>query len=340
MDIITNVAIKPKDIDDDELKKKLQPTLRLIITILDQYLKKEWENRRYKHVPRIFIQGNNLLDIIETYLLLVKNEELCFYISNIAHLIHVIVLCADSKNIMISEHEAIPNLERMFYLIETAVNKKHCTNVMKLTYLTVNNWFLVHKRLLPTAHKDINKDPLIFQNQIVVMQIVPIFQFLEMQFKLNCDFDEIDDLRELYVCKVVRQLCQYTIRLGYSYRNLLLNWNQCAYNLAFKAMQHIQLSVNCYQRETAVIVFQSLVYAFNDCNSCLKCDPKQTETALLETKFYFLLIKVLKDLIEKFDFNWTDCIESICVVNTILDFLLLANWSTKVRNTYTLCTHM
>lgn len=304
--------------------------MKLLIAVLEKYLKNEWANRRYTHLPKILFKTHNLLSIIEIYLLLANDEEFSFYLSKISNLIHFIIMCSDSKNYMITEDEAVPNLEKVFYLIESAVSKKHCANIMKLVHLTIHNWFFVHKRFLPISHKDINKDPLIFQNQIVVLQMIPIANIVETQFKSNWDFDGIDDLRELYFDKIVRALCQYTIRLGYNYRNMILRSGKCSYDIAIDGLQFVEISMKYYQHRTAVIVFQALIYVFNDCNTCLKSDPTQIDTALKQTKFYYLLVKVVEDLIKIFDFTWKDCVESICVVNVALDFLVLTEWPRKV----------
>lgn len=319
----------PQTIDDTHLKHQLQPTLRLIVAILERYLKNEWTNRRFTHLPKIIFSENNLLNLVDGYLLLINNEDLWFEFANVAHLKHFIAMCTESRDHMITEHEAIPNLEKAFFLIESAVGKNHSNNVMKLSYLTVCNWFLVYRRLLPITHKDINKDPLVFQTQLIVMQIMPVFHFIEKQFNLDWDFKDIDDLRENYFDRFVRQMCQYTIRLAYNYRKVLVN-TSLNYNLALKGLHFIQQSLKHYQRQTAVIVFQALIYGFNDCNSCLKNDDEQIELAIKESNFYFAYLHVLKDLIKTFDFTWKDCVESICVVNVALDFITIAEWPTKV----------
>lgn len=319
-----------KEIDQNCLKNKLQPTLRLLITILEQYFKNEWSNRRYQHIPKLFFKENHLQRVIDTYLMLTTNEELALNLSNILYLIHFISLCVDSKAHLITEHEAIPTFEKVFFLIEASVNKKYNTNVMKLTYLIIYYWFLIHTRLLPMTHKDINNDPLIFQNQVAILQIVPIYHFVEKQFDLDWNFEGIDDLREFYIHKLVRQMCQYTVRLVYNYRNMLVSlpYN---YQLPMKAMQYIIQSRKYYKRHTALIVFQALVYALNDFIACIKSDRKQLEIALKETNFFFTFMNAVRDLIENFDFTWKDCVESICVVNAVLDFLALTDWPTKVN---------
>lgn len=320
-----------KEIDQEYLRNKLQPTLRLLIAIFEHYFKNEWSTKRYEHVPRLFFKERNLQGVIDTCLMLTTSEELAFDLTNIVYLIHFVTLCVYSKEHMITEHEAIPVFEKVFFLIESTVSKKYATNVMKMSYLLTYYWFLIHTRLVPITHKDINNDPLIFQNQVVVLQIIPIYNFIERQFNMDWNFEGIDDLREFYICKFIRQLCQYTLRLAYNYRKLLTTL-PCNYQIVMKAMQHVLQSRKYYKRDSALIIFQALVYALNDFNACIKSDPLQLSIALKETNFYFTFIYLIRDLIENFSFTWKDCVESVCVVNGVLDFLALTDWPIKVNN--------
>lgn len=319
------------EIDEQHLKTQLQKTLRFIIDLLERYFKNEWLERRHQHIPRIFFQDNNLLHVVTTYMTFLTDEELVFEFSNIAYLIYFISLCVYSKQAMITEHESIPIFEKMFFLMEDAISRKNCMNVLKLSSLATEYWFLIHSRLLPLTHKDINKDPALFQNQIVFLQAMPLCQFLENYFKFDWNMEDIDDLRDFLVNKVCRQLYEYTLRLTYSFRNALVAVGPCTYQDGINAMHYITLSRKHYEPEAAVVVFQILIYALNDIVEVAKINPVQLDLAKNEPNFFFALIHNIKDLIEHFDFKWTHCFESVCVVNVVLDFLLITDWPKQVQ---------
>lgn len=319
-------------IDEEYLKIKLQPTLRLIVALLEQYLENEWTEQRYLHIPNKFFNEHRLLYIVTTYMMFVTDEELVFEFSNIVCLIYSISLGVYSKQYMITEDESVPFIEKVFTLIEESINKKYCRKVLNLSYLAIKYWYLISSRLLPIAYKDINKDPANFQNQIVIIQAMPIFQFLEDYFKFDWNMDELDDMRDFYYSKVCRQMCEYTIRLTYNYRDALVATTQCDYQVAMKALHFIIQSRRYYEYEPAVVMFQSLIYILNDIVAIAKVNTLQLDLARNEPDFFFEVVYGIKDFIENFDIKWTNCMESVCVVNVALDFLLLTTWPAKVSN--------
>lgn len=318
------------NIDEEKLRLEIEPTLRLLQSIFEKYLKNEWANRRYTHIPQVLFKEHNLLDIMESFTI-GNNEALCYDSAYVAHLIHLITMCTDSTEYMITADEALPHLKRLFDLIERAIDKKHAFNTIKLINFTITKWYWIHKRIQPITHKNINKDPLVFQLQLVVLQLVPTFYFSEQEFNMHWDFESIDHVHGLYVDKFVKELCQDTIRLGYKYRRMLNDINAQTKEIAVFSVKYIQLSIRYYDRKAAVFVFQALIYVFNNCNTSLKySDRALVKKAVNDSNFYSIMMVLLTTLIEKFDLTWKDCTESTCVVNVVVNFLMITRWSLNV----------
>lgn len=321
-----------EEIDEAQLKSKITTTLQLIITLLEKYLENEWNLKRYKHIPASFIVNFNLLQIIDGYLSFVNDEDLNCHLINIAYLIYFICLCVDSKEHMIPERESVQIFEKIFFLMELTINRQHCMNIGKLSHYAIKYWFLIHERLLPITHKDINRDPSLPQIQIVLMQILPICQFLEEYFKIDWNVDDIDVIREHCVQNFYRKINAYTLRLLYMYRDKTIGKsNISTYELLTKHMNYMLKSRKYYDIEAAIVVFQGLVYILYDIIDIAKTDPVESQITKRQVDFFMPTICLLKEVIENFDIKWTDCMESVCVVNTVLNFLLFATWPAKVR---------
>lgn len=323
-------------IDEQHLKMKLTPTLQLIIAILEQYLKNECNLRRYKHIPRIFFIECNLFHIIRHYTTFLTDEELTSNFINISCLIYFITLSVNSKNYMITEHESIPILHQVFSLAEDAIiNKKHFNNVAKLCYLATKYYSLIDTRLLPiTEEKDTEKNPICFQNQFTMFQIMPLVEFMKEKLTMDWNLSAIDELRENHIKRCWGKLSQRTLRLLYSSLKIINETTlSYKYDIAMGSIHYIIKSSKYYEQETAILIFQNLLYIFHDSVAFAKEDDTRLELIKDESNFYFGLINAIKILIEHYDIRWSKCVmESVCVVNSILDFLLLSFWPTEVSH--------
>lgn len=308
---------------------KLKETLELIIAILEQYLNNEWSKRDFRHLPDMLFKTHNLQQAVATSISTTTRVELYYHMAQILCLINFITLCVDSKEQMITEQEATPIFGNIFQLIETTVSKKSWEPAVKLCHLGMKYWFLIRSRLLSITSKDTNKDPLQFQNQLVWLHILPIYATLMMHFGYYWKGVDKDDTRESYVDKYTRQASEGTIRLAYAFREMLENIPD-DYEIGIKSLHYILDSRKYYTRETAIVVFQSFVYQLKDVILCLSNDKRQVTAMKKETIFFYTLIYATKKFVEVFDITWTDCMESVCVTDATIDFILLKKWPTKV----------
>lgn len=317
------------EISGEYFTPKLRATFKLVIAILERYLNSEWSKKEFQHIPRTFLASYNLLQSVTTYAVLTTNEEVYFELAHIMYLTYFIILCIDSREYMIAENEATLVFEKIFLLIETSTGKQFSESVMKLSHLAKNYWFLIHSRLLPTSHKNLKKKPLHFQNQLLAFQIMPLYMLSYTISGVDWNDEDVHDMRHDYMDKCFGELCEYTIRLVYNYRDLCF-LKPLDYKLASKSIHYILDSIKCYVRESAVIIFQTFVYQLNDMLVCIKLEKQQKELLKTELDFYSTLLYTIRELIEIFDITWTACMESICVMNVVVDFISFTKWPKKV----------
>lgn len=316
-------------IGEEQMKKKLTPTLRLINNILEQYLINEWHTQQHKHIPRIFIEEYKLLEIV-TRSSFLTDEELICDIVNTSYLIHFIMLCINSEGYMISEEESSACLKKIFQPIEEAIHRKQCNVVLGISHVAIKYWYLIHTRLLPITQKDIAKNPLRFQNQILPLQIMPLMLFLEERFQFSWTLKDLDELRDFHLQQCFGKLCQYSVHLVYGYINALFSNFPYKYEITMRSLDYLMESNKYYEQETAVIFFRSQLYLLHDTIAMAKEDEKRVAVVSGMPDFFFAIIYSIRTLIEIHDIKWGKCLESACVVNVVLDVLQLTIWPTNV----------
>lgn len=314
------------------MKIQLTPTLKLIIAILKQYLKNEWNSKRNQHIPRTFFVNYSLHRIVTKLMSDLMDEELILNFTNICYLIYFITLSIYSKNYMITEKEFSSVSEKVFLRLEEAIQKKHGNGVVRMCYLALKYHSLLHTRLLPILEqKDIRKNPLLYQNQMAVFQIMPLIQFVEKDYEINWNLTDLDVLRDSHLHRCLGKLSENTSRVLCNYIKLINTDLFCKYNIVLKSLNCIRKSNKYFKQETAAINFSTLFYMFHDIVAIAKDDQLLLQKIQKQSDFLFALLISIKNLIEKYDIKWKKCvIESICVVNAALDFLQLALWPTNV----------
>lgn len=319
---------------EDELKEQLTPTLRLITNILDQFLKKECLSPTNRHVVMVFLKTYHIEQITDTLLTTANDEDYIFDLVNLLYAVGFVNLCVEAKNYSFADGEVAPLVKKLFELLSGSLTKQYCSNVMRLSHVAVRYWHLIKPRLVPcsgtNAHKDINKEPLVFENQLVILHSLPSFIFIVVRFNLPLHQLLHDDFRDNFANKVMRQMCEYTIRLTYNYRTALIEKQNTYELLGKKALDYIMETKPYYDRVQAVIIFQTLVYLLKDLTTFTKDDAGLIEIAKNEADFIKSVLILIGQFIEEFSITWRDCVESICVVGLTLCFISITAWPKKL----------
>lgn len=301
---------------------------------MELYLKNECNLQRFKHIPRIFFADCNLLEIATTYIRSLEDEEYISNFSNIISLIYFITLSINCKEYMITEYESTTFFEKVFLLIEDAINKSHYNNMLRLCSLAIKYYSLIETRLLPlTEIKDVQKNPMNFQNQCAVLQMLPVIEYVEKDWKVDWNLLGVEELRDGIIQQWWGKLCEYSLRLIYGYLKTRATNSSKRSELGLNAINYITKSSKYYEQETAIAPFQTLLYMLHDGAAIAKENRILLETLKQNTDILIALLCAIKTLIENHDIRWGKSVmESVCVVNAVVDFLLLNSWPAKVRS--------
>lgn len=317
------------EVQDNRMRRAVTPALHMIAMLLERYYKEECLRNSNQHIPATFLKYHHLEQTICDYMMVAISEDFIFDLSKIAYLIYVIDLSMEAKDDKLVSEEVKPVIHKIFKLINTSIAKGHCYNVIRLAHTAVRYWHLIRPRLSSCTYTDIKKEPLIFENQLVVLHAMPLKAFVLCRF--NCPMDEPwqDEIRDNYVYKILRQMCEYTIRVAYGYRQVLLAHKNC-YQLGVEALRNIVDTKPCYGRDQAVVIFQALIYTLKDVLMVIKEDEGHIEVAKSEVEFLSTVLVLIGEFIEEFKITWRDCMESICVVGLAIGILSVASWPKKV----------
>lgn len=162
-----------------------------------------------------------------------------------------------------------------------------------------------------------------FENQLVILHSLPSFIFIVLRFNLPLHQLLHDDFRDNFANKVMRQMCEFTIRLAYNYRQALVEKQTNYDELGQKALDYIMETKPYYDRDQAVIIFQTLVYLLKDLVTFTKDDAGMIEIAKSEAKFVKSVLILIGEFIEAYNITWRDCVESICIVGLTIHFILI-----------------
>lgn len=308
-------------VDDEGIKKAL-PVLRLVSHVLERFLMTDVDRR----VAGIFLGKHKLESTLWEMLIVANDPEHIFVLSKIlfvAMFLDIDISKVTNKETSTPEFRKFGH--RFVNLFNILVQKENVLNMLKICYLGHNYWPRIDQHLPPSE----KKEPILFENQIIVFQIMPL---LFIAFSHAHDFRD-DELTDMFVNKIFKISCQQTVRLAYSFRDVIELMQQSnAFDLAQKSIFYIMKVRQHFHRDRAVIVFQALMYAMK---SLAKLFITKHHTIIdlqpHQVGFLSAMFDGLGMLIKDFKITWRESVESICLTSLTIDFLNCLNLPTKVR---------
>lgn len=319
------------DINDEGFKEKLTPTLRLIIFIMEQYCMNECTQKSNDLIPTLFLRNYHLEQIVSSYMMIAKNKDLIFELETVTILIYFGDLCAEAKEPTFQVEQVKALGMKIFKLIASDISKNYHLNVIKMCHLCYRYWNIIKPRF-PTQIGGSQGCPVIFENQITILQLLPIFLISVKVCSISCYEFEFDDFRDNYVTKIFKIMCPFTIRVAYSWRNQLMENEEQCFELSLKALSFLIQSRQYYSREMGIMAFQSIMYGIKDLVKGMKSNQQIIEICMKETNYLFIILDAVGKMIEDFEITWRDCVETICVMGATIEFINLTRWAPKVSS--------
>lgn len=316
------------EIDDVQIQNDLMPTLRLVTYILEKSFLSDSKSDQEK-IPKVFLEKYNLETTLWNLLMIARDSEFLFnigkplYINCFLSIDMEKVMCKETYMPVIREFAS-----KFFQLFNTLIDKQSSVNILKLCHLGHIYW----KKLSILTPSFDGKEPILFENQLIIFQVMPIlFIAFSAIKKHEC---EMDELTEMFCHKLFKISCERTIRCAYAYRTLLMSHcTMTAFDIGQKSIFYLMKTIQYLDRERAVIVFQALVYAMKYMSKAM-IDKTQMAIDLLtyQTGFLSAMLDGLSMLIKDFKITWRESVETICITSLTLDFLNCQNLPNKVSN--------
>lgn len=316
------------NIDEEYLKDKLTPTLRLIVFIMEQYCSNKCTQKGKQRIPTAFLRNYRLEHVLSSYMLFVTNEDFIFELENATILMYFAVLCGDAREpAFYTEHLKGVGI-KVFKLIALDISKHYNLNVIKVCYLFFRYLNLV-KQKFPLLISNSEESLVTLEKKINVFQFIPMYMVsMNICSKTMAEF-EINEFRANYLSKIFDILCLQTVRLGYSWRNQLLA-EKHSFEIAVKSISYLMQSRQYYSKEMAFMVFQTILYSIEDLVSAMKSNQQLIDTCIRESTYLYVILDAVAKMIEDFQITWRDCVETISVMGTAIDLINLAQWPPKV----------
>lgn len=330
MQPFTMIELKSaNNVDEEQVKDKLTPTLRLISFIMEQYCKNDCSQRNSDLVLTLFLQNYHLKQIISTYMVIAKSEDFTFELENITLLIYFTELCAEVKEPTFRVEEQLSSLSmKVFKLLAANISKHYNLNVIKLSHLCIRYMSFI-KSIFPLQVGNSQEYSVIFESKIIIFQILPICLISESICSLTSSHIDFDEFRDNYFEKIFKLMCTYTIRVGYGWRNQLMTEDNC-FEISFEALLYSMQSRQYYTKEMGVMAFQAIIYGINDLVNTMKDSQHLIDACMKRSNYMCTIFNAVGKMIEDFQITWRDCVETICVMCATIDFINLTRWPPEV----------
>lgn len=319
-----------KEVDDEQLKNRLTPSLRLIIYLLEQYLRKECINKNNQLIPQLFLKNYHLVQSVSTFMIIAKNKDLVFDLGNLSMLIAFVDLCNDACESMFKLEELTATIKVVYTILIENSKSGHCMNVIKFCYLALHYWSLVLPRIPESYQHPLYREHIKFENQMALLFVAPLFTF-SLNNIITREEAELDEIRDDFIMKLFKILHEETLRFCWSWKEQLSKPEIDIIDMSLKSIYYIMQARKHFRRECAVMIFQSLMYFIKDVTKLVKEKPKVLESMPKLSGLLYSVLDSVGVFIEEYEITWRDCIETICVMGATIFLISLTKWPTKVR---------
>uniref|UniRef100_A0AAR5PC34 BRCA1-associated ATM activator 1 n=2 Tax=Dendroctonus ponderosae TaxID=77166 RepID=A0AAR5PC34_DENPD len=219
-------------------------------------------------------------------------------------------------------HDSITlfDMKTMFDIIQSEMDKDHVKCVIRICHYAHTLHYSLAEKMPLCIRKG---EPIEFQNQMVLFQIMPIMVFFS-RGGITKEVILCDVFRREFIQKLVKLSAIRTVEICFRWKQRLLEKQDLIEDMIF-GLQYMVKTKKLLNKERATIFFQPLVYAFKDTLSFLesysayiRVDGRMKPSFV---NFVKTLIETIIDLVQSFDLTWKDSIETISVLSLACEFL-------------------
>lgn len=171
-----------------------------------------------------------------------------------------------------------------------------------------------------------------FENQIIVLQMMPILICIKKEKK---EAAVVTELFDTYIMKLFDISTDHTLRVCYSLRDMISANKGIASDVATKSIQGILAMKNVLHRDRAIFVFQAMCYSLKDFTIDYEPEDATSTDNLIEMpNLLSAILTGVHAMVKEYRITWKESIESVCLMKLMLMLLNKPNLSTRVRNLY------
>jgi BRCA1-associated ATM activator 1 len=313
-------------VDDEDIKRRNLPMLNLICYMLEKCIESQKRSRIVFHILITQKFEMNLWKLAE----MSHDQQFlghvlrAFVFSNFARFssMDIPAFSPDTEDLPLEKF-----VLNFYNYMNFCILRRSSRNIIVMAEMNHMLWKKLGDRApmeLMTTHK------IKFGDQVLLLQLLPIIYVIKTRQPTVTDREYLDE----FTMKLFKISCEFTIRLMYSFRDLLRTNADNIADLACKSIQGILAVRESLSRERAIIVFQALVFIMKEFTPdiCVAGEKAVVDLALLNEipNLLSAILTGLYELIKVYRLTWNECLETTTVVNFMLAFLNNPNLSTRV----------
>lgn len=307
-------------VDDEEFQREISPTLELVKEVLFASIFKNTGNLKRLHI--YLVDKNKFETVMWKMSTMTQDNQFLLKILKILVLYNgMMMIVAMPPDKIIGEAHA-NNLKKFALYLVNILKYSLCRgssqNMFHLVELSNSLWILTTKYFGLNPECDSNVQ-LKFEDQLVALQLLPLYyiHFMENKKETECV--------EEYITKLLSITSSHTIRLCYSYRELLMKKGD-AVTIATKSIQAVLLSSATMERTRAIFIFEALMFTLKP----IVC-PESTSDAITRIpNFILAILNGIQTLVKEFKITWNESIDSTVLLNLMLNLLNNPNLTTRL----------
>ncbi len=313
-------------VDGDNLQRTVRPTLDLICHIMDSLIKSDVKTCIPHHISTTCNVKMDCLRLTD----MTKNE---MFFKKIMHT-HVYLAFAQLTDKLVENSATSLDYNvfglHFFNIMNSCINFKSAVSVLSTAKLYHVLWIALGKRVPEEIQLENHK--IKFENQIIVLQLLPILSVIQKRTVQT-------ELFDAYIMKLFDISTEHTMRVCYSFRELLLRNKKMVPEVATKSIQGILLMTKHLHRDRAVFVFQALTYTLKDFSVEPLTDDKidmNTDKLIEMPNLLSAILTGLYEMVKKYRITWKESLESACLLNFMISMLNKPNLPSRVSITSSL----
>ncbi|XP_044758140.1 uncharacterized protein LOC123316242 [Coccinella septempunctata] len=312
------------EVCDEKIEKFVGPTVSLMNDILEYFIEKilERDSPHVKNFKKI-INIPTLVTAITNYLHMVRNQKTTYEIGRVWILLLYFSLVAEEKDGIIKPNIDKEFIEPIYSLLNIVLEGSKFLCISKFLFVVSVWWFKIKSKI--TVNYVIECDErYIFENQFLIPQLAHNYLFCRAVIYKH-HFEPPTEARDDFVTNLFTLMSKNSIRWCYKWRDSLPS-EEVAYNIGPKALSFVLQLKSVLNRDSAVLVFQSLLYVLVDINSILTKNIHLLPVFSKCEAYIKSFLETLTEFIVHFKISWRDSIESLCVFQASVEFLKIAEW--------------